>query len=251
MQHDPAFLTVRDQAATLNRQVKNFEPAQVLEFAMQRSVGNRTALVSSFGAESVVLLHMVSLIDPSLPILFIDTQMLFEETLTYQTDVARHLGLSDVRRVRPNAADVSDKDPNGTLNVVDKNACCTLRKTNPLQQVLAEFDTWITGRKRFQSGIRAELEFFESDGNRRIKVNPLAHWQPNDLQNYIEAHHLPKHPKIAQGFASIGCAPCTSPVKDGEDARAGRWRDSDKTECGIHFANGVAQRQPKTGELSS
>ncbi len=251
MQHESSFLTVKEHVATLNLQAKNFEPAQVLEFAMKRATGNRTALVSSFGAESVVLLHMVSQIDPSLPVLFIDTQMLFRETLTYQTDIARHLGLSDVRRIVPNTVDVSNKDPNGTLNEVDKNACCALRKTDPLQHVLSGFDTWITGRKWFQSGVRAELIFFESDGNRRVKVNPLAHWLPEDLQNYIKTHDLPKHPMLTQGFASIGCAPCTSPVKDGEDARAGRWRDNDKTECGIHFANGVAQRQPTLGELSS
>jgi len=251
MQHEPAFLTVKEQVETLNRQAVNFGAVQVLEFAMQRSVTNRIALVSSFGAESVVLLHMVSLINPSLPVLFIDTQMLFDETLAYQIDVARQLGLSEVRRIRPNPVDVSDKDPNGALNQLSKDACCALRKTEPLQQALGEFDTWITGRKRFQSGTRAALEFFENDGDRRIKVNPLAHWQPKDLQTYIEAHQLPKHPLLAKGFASIGCAPCTSPVKDGEDARAGRWRDSNKTECGIHFVNGAAQYQPLAGELSS
>lgn len=251
MQHEAAFLTINEHVETLISQTEYFEPVKVLELVIQRAVNNRTALVSSFGAESVVLLHMVSLIDPNLPILFIDTQMLFKETLAYQTDVARQLGLSNVRRIQPDPMDVTDKDPNGTLNKLDKNACCALRKTNPLQQALTGFDTWITGRKRFQSGGRAKLEFFEVDGESRIKVNPLAHWKPKDLQSYIEAHDLPKHPKLAHGFASIGCAPCTSPIKDGEDTRAGRWRDSDKTECGIHFVNGVAQRQSLGGELSS
>lgn len=251
MQHEKSFLTVDDKVGILNRQSRNFEPLQVLNFAIQRAATNRTALVSSFGAESVVLLHMVSQIDPSLPVLFVDTQMLFAETLIYQTEVAQQLGLSDVRNISADALDVSVQDPDGTLNQRDKDACCFLRKTNPLDQVLKGFDAWITGRKRFQSGTRAELEFFENDADRRIKVNPLARWQPEDLSNYIETHQLPKHPKIAQGFASIGCAPCTTPVKEGEDARAGRWRDSEKTECGIHFVNGVAQRQPLVGELSS
>lgn len=251
MRHESKFLTVNDKVGILNRQSRNFEPQQVLNFAIQRAATNRTALVSSFGAESVVLLHMVSQIDPTLPVLFIDTQMLFAETLVYQTDIARQLGLSDVRNISADALAISITDPDGTLNQRDKDACCALRKTNPLQQVLKGFDAWITGRKRFQSGSRAALEFFEADGNRRIKVNPLAHWLPEDLQNYIETHDLPKHPKLAQGFASIGCAPCTSPVKEGEDARAGRWRDSDKTECGIHFVNGVAQRQPLVEGFSS
>lgn len=251
MRHESRFLTVNDKVGILNRQSRNFEPQQVLNFAIQRAVTNRTALVSSFGAESVVLLHMAAQIDASLPVLFIDTQMLFAETLTYQVEVAGKLGLSDVRSITADALDISVTDPDGTLNLHDKDACCALRKTNPLQQVLKGFDAWITGRKRFQSGSRAQLEFFEADGNRRIKVNPLAHWRPEDLQAYIETHDLPKHPKLAQGFASIGCAPCTSPVKEGEDARAGRWRDSDKTECGIHFVNGVAQRQPLVEEVST
>ncbi|KPU83762.1 phosphoadenosine phosphosulfate reductase [Marinosulfonomonas sp. PRT-SC04] len=251
MQHEVDFLTVKEQVAALNYQARHFEPVQVLELAVERSIQGRIVLVSSFGAESVVLLHMVSQIDKSLPVLFIDTQMLFEETLTYQLDVAQHLGLSDVRRIQPDLADIADKDPDGLLNQHNKDACCALRKTRPLEQVLGGFDTWITGRKRFQSGARAALEVFENDADRRIKVNPLAGWQPKALQAYIETHQLPRHPMIARGFASIGCAPCTSAVKDGEDARAGRWRDSDKTECGIHFSNGKMVRTPLIGGISS
>ena len=251
MQHEITFLTVKEQSDALNHQARHFEPVQVLELAIERSLQGRIALVSSFGAESVVLLHMASQIDKSLPILFIDTQMMFAETLVYQTDVAHQLGLSDVRRIQPNEADVASNDPDGTLNQHNKDACCALRKTRPLEQALHGFDTWITGRKRFQSGTRSALEFFENDADRRIKVNPLARWKPKDLQAYIETHQLPRHPMIARGFASIGCAPCTSAVKDGEDARAGRWRDSDKTECGIHFINGKMVRTPLIGEISS
>ncbi len=243
MQHETNFLTTSEQVKGLNRRTVNFDPVRVLEFTLQGAAPGRIALVSSFGAESIVLLHMISQIDRSLPILFADTQMLFAQTLAYQTDVALQLGLTDVRHIRPEPEDVSEYDPNGVLNRVNKDACCDLRKTRPLQQALSEFDTWITGRKRFQSRVRANLEFFENDGDQRTKLNPLTHWRPDDLHNYIEAHHLPKHPLLKQGFASIGCAPCTSPVKDGEDARAGRWRDSNKTECGIHFTNGEMPRQ--------
>lgn len=251
MQHEIAFPTVKEQVDTLNYQARHFDPVQVLELAVERSMHGRIALVSSFGAESVVLLHMASQIDKSLPILFIDTQMLFEETLMYQLDVAQQLGLSDVRRIQPDLADIADKDPDGFLNQQNKDACCALRKTRPLEQALHGFESWITGRKRFQSGTRAALETFENDVDRRIKVNPLASWQPKDLHAYIETHQLPRHPMIARGFPSIGCAPCTSAVKDGEDARAGRWRDSEKTECGIHFSNGKIVRPPMSGELSS
>jgi len=235
MLHEPEFRTLDERVADLNRAVAGFDPMRVLKTALDPRIGTRTALVSSFGAESVVLLKMVSLIDPRLPILFIDTEMLFGETLTYQAEVARHLGLVDVRIIRPDPADLSGNDPHGVLHEHDKDACCALRKTHPLQRALSGFDTWITGRKRFQSGIRATLEFFETDGDQGIKVNPLAHWRPDDLSSYLKAHRLPRHPKVAEGFASIGCAPCTSRIKAGEDTRAGRWRGSDKTECGIHF----------------
>ncbi len=136
------------------------------------------------------------------------------------------------------------RDPDGVLHQSDPDACCALRKTRPLAAALAPFDGWITGRKRFQGGARATLDFFEPDpdGN-RIKINPLAHWDRGDVQDYIVNNRLPRHPLVAQGFPSIGCAPCTSRVAEGEDPRAGRWRGSAKTECGIHFgANGVIRR---------
>lgn len=237
--------------SALNEQVENHDPSQVLGLVLQAADYGRVALVSSFGAESIVLLHMVSRIKPNLPVLFIDTQMLFKETLAYQRDVARQLGLTDMRRIRPNPLEVGDVDPLGQLNSADKDACCALRKTRPLQQALSGFDTWISGRKRFQSGSRRELQVFEHDENDRIKLNPLAHWQPKDLQDYIDAHDLPRHPLLSKGFASIGCAPCTSPIEDGEDARAGRWRDSEKTECGIHFPKASVRREPMNGGVSS
>lgn len=251
MQHETVFETVQDQVANLNLQAEGLEPADILRLALQQAAPDCIALVSSFGAESIVLLHMASLINRNLPILLIDTQFLFRETLAYQADVAQRLGLTDVRAFSPNPQEVSVQDPNGTLNAQDKDACCALRKTRPLQQALHGFDTWITGRKRFQSGIRAKLEAFESEENRRIKVNPLAHWQPSNLEAYIERLNLPRHPLVKQGFASIGCMPCTSPVKEGEDARAGRWRDSEKTECGIHFPEPTNTSLPLIDRVSS
>jgi len=241
MQYETTFLTVKEQVADLNGHAENADAGHVLAQAIQRSA--RVALVSSFGAESIVLLHMASRIDRNLPVLFLDTQMLFQETLAYQTRVATRLGLTDVRRIHPDPLDLFANDTDGLLHQSNRDACCALRKTEPLRHALSDFDTWITGRKRFQSSTRAKLDFFEVDAEGRIKANPLAHWQPSDVQDYINVHNLPLHPLRAKGFASIGCAPCTSPVKDGEDARAGRWRDSDRTECGIHFANGKTLRQ--------
>lgn len=237
--------TLADRATALNARYRHHGATAVLEHALRdRDVG-RVALVSSFGAESVVLLHLLSVVSPHTPVLFIDTQMLFAETLAYQQELAQKLYLTDIRRLSPAPAQLAMDDPDGTLHEVNPDACCALRKTDVLEAALSGFDAWITGRKRFQGQTRAEVEFFEPEGEVRLKINPLAHWARADLEDYIVNNRLPRHPLVAQGYPSIGCAPCTSPVKEGEDPRAGRWRGSAKTECGIHFINGKMVRFPQ------
>ncbi|MCW1950078.1 MAG: phosphoadenylyl-sulfate reductase [Octadecabacter sp.] len=222
---------------TLNRVYKDKDAIDVLEYALGRV--ENMALVSSFGAESVVLLHMAAQIKRDVPVLFIDTEMLFAETLAYQREVAAQLGLTDVRIIRAKRETLFEDDNENLLHLHDPDACCALRKTEPLQRALQGFDGWITGRKRVQGGDRQALEFFEIERPLgrlpRTKVNPLAHWDRDDLQDYIKTHNLPRHPLVAKGYPSVGCAPCTTKVKSGEDARSGRWRDQTKTECGIHF----------------
>lgn len=234
---------LRQKAQNLNARLRHHSATDVLRHA--RDEIPRLALVSSFGADSVALLHLTAMVDRSVPVVFIDTQMLFAETLVYQQELAERLGLRDLRILR--AEDMESHDPDGTLHRTNPDLCCQLRKTEPLDKALTEFDGWITGRKRFQSGRRAALEFFEvetPDGAApRIKVNPLAYWSAQDVADYIAENRLPRHPLVAQGYPSIGCAPCTSPVSPGEDPRAGRWRDSDKDECGIHFIGGKMVRQ--------
>ena len=205
----------------------------VLRHALTDVQLGHVAMVSSFGAESVVLLHMISEIDKATPVIFLDTEMLFPETLTYQREVAAHLGLTDVRVITPDRNAVLTEDVDGLLHQADTDACCDLRKTRPLAQALSEFDGWITGRKQFQGGKRAALPLFEKDA-RKIKINPLAHWDSDDLRDYITAHDLPRHPLVSKGYPSVGCTPCTTRVSLGEDPRAGRWRGWDKTECGLH-----------------
>lgn len=226
------------RAERLNERYRHHAATEVLRRAVTDPDLGKVALVSSFGAESVVLLHMVSVVAPGLPVLFIDTQMLFSETLEYQREVSARLGLTDVRVIRADEAQVSRLDPDGTLHQFNQDACCDLRKTVPLETALSGFDAWITGRKRFQGGQRTELDFFEPEPPLRLRVNPLAHWRMEDVQTYMIENNLPRHPLVAKGYPSIGCAPCTSPVKPGEDPRAGRWRGSDKSECGIHFIGG-------------
>ncbi len=234
---------VSDRVADLNARYRHHGATAVLERAMSDPQVGRIALVSSFGAESVVLLHLVSVIDRTTPVLFIDTEMLFAETIAYQAEVADKLGLT-ITRITADRAKLAFEDPDNTLHQFNTDACCALRKTEPLERALSGYDAWITGRKRYQGATRAAVDFFEAEGDIRIKVNPLAHWDRADLEDYMVNNRLPRHPLVAKGYPSIGCAPCTSPVKPGEDPRAGRWRNSDKTECGIHFINGRAVRVP-------
>jgi len=239
-----ALKPVPDRVTLLNERYRHHSATAVLEHALKDADTGRVALVSSFGAESVVLLHMVSVIERRTPVLFIDTEMLFEETLTYQREISERLGLENLHVVQASKTNLALQDPDGRLHQRDTDACCELRKTVPLSHALAPFDAWITGRKRFQGQTRAGLEFFEDEDQLRIKINPLAHWTPNDVQDYMTNNRLPRHPLVARGYPSIGCAPCTSAVAEGEDARSGRWRGLEKEECGIHFVDGKLVRGP-------
>ncbi len=242
MPRDLEAFPVANRVAALNARYKHHSATAVLEHALKDDDLGRVALVSSFGAESVVLLHLVSVIAPETPVLFVDTRMLFQETLDYQRELAESLNLCDIRTIRANPARLAFEDPDNTLHQFNTDACCAIRKVEPLERVLTKFDGWITGRKRFQNSDRGTIDFFENEGDIRIKVNPLAHWGREDLEEYIVNNRLPRHPLVAKGYPSIGCAPCTSAVKPGEDPRAGRWRGQAKTECGIHFIDGKPVR---------
>lgn len=221
-------------AARLDAELRHAHPRTVLEEAVA-TFGDKLALVSSFGAESAVLLHLVSKVKPDMPVLFLDTGMLFGQTLDYRRQLAAKLGLTEVRDLRPAYHDLATGDPEAKLWQTDTDACCEIRKVIPLDKALAEFDAWITGRKRFHGGARLSLPVVEQ-ADHQVKFNPLANWGKEDLDAYMAEHDLPAHPLVAQGFPSIGCWPCTKPVEAGQDVRAGRWADSEKTECGIHVA---------------
>ena len=222
------------EAAALNRRHGGLNALAAIALAVNDLYAGRVALVSSFGAESAVLLHLLAEVDRDVPVIFLDTGRLFAETLEYRTALVARLGLTDVRSVTPDPERLQAKDPHRALWMTDPDLCCAIRKTEPLARALTGFDAWITGRKRFQSATRAGLDLFEADGA-RIKINPVAHWGAIELQNYMRRHDLPAHPLVARGYPSIGCEPCTSRVAPGEDPRAGRWRGKDKTECGIHI----------------
>ena len=247
MRREAWFEPIDRTVAALNRSHAGADPVEVLARVLADHPG-RAATVSSFGAESVVLLHMLAQVDRAAPVLFLDTEMLFPATLAYQREVAETLGLTDVRTIRPERTEAFARDPEGDLHRRDPDACCALRKTEPLEAALRGFTAWITGRKRHQTRDRAALDLFEADGAGRVKVNPLAGWSAAEVTAYIGRHGLPRHPLVREGFASIGCAPCTTRVAPGEDPRAGRWRGRDKDECGIHIVGG---RVVRTAELEA
>jgi phosphoadenosine phosphosulfate reductase len=217
-------------------------PAEAAVALLARRYQGRISLVSSFGTESAVLLHMVAHADPALPVLFLDTGKLFAETLAFRDRLVAQLGLRDVRSILPDPAALAARDPFGGLWAFNPDACCALRKVEPLAAALAPFAVWLNGRKRAHGSTRAALNLVEATEDGRLKVNPLAAWDGEAVEAWRVAHDLPAHPLAAQGYTSVGCRTCTSPVSTGEATRAGRWRGTGKTECGIHFP----QAAPRT-----
>ena len=223
-------------AIRLNNMFRGRDTAEMLESVLGDGLAGDVTLVSSFGAESVALLHLVSTVDKSVPVLFLETGKHFPETLAYRDLLADRLGLNLVN-LTPDPADLAAKDDTGLRWSYDPDGCCEIRKVKPLARAMARFDASITGRKGFQSASRRGLPRFEidkTDTEGRLKINPLADWDATRVAAYIAEHDLPAHPLVAEGYPSIGCAPCTNKVKPGEDPRSGRWSGWDKTECGIH-----------------
>lgn len=216
-----------------DQSLQSASPAEIIAAALQAFGRNRLALVSSFGTESAALLRVMADVDPAIPVLFLDTGWMFAETLAYRDDLVRQLGLRDVRTIRPDAETLAREDAAGDRWSSDPDTCCRIRKVEPLANALAPFGAWINGRKRFQGASRAAIPVVEQDGV-RLKFNPFANVDAEDIRLIYAAADLPPHPLVASGFASVGCMPCTSRTAPGEDPRAGRWRGRDKTECGIH-----------------
>lgn len=236
-----ARLELRDRASTLSVRHAGKSAEDVLRAVIRGDFYGRVGLVSSFGTEAAVLLHMVARIDPYVPVIFLDTWKHFPETLQYRARLIETLGLCNIQTVTPSPAKLKADDPEGVLHGRNPDLCCHIRKTQPMLSSLRSLDCWITGRKRGQAETRSEMALFETQ-DRWIKVNPLIDWGAEEVSEYFASHDLPAHPLKSQGYLSVGCAPCTRAVRPGEDARAGRWADSDKTECGIHFENGKMVR---------
>ncbi|TPG43028.1 phosphoadenylyl-sulfate reductase [Sphingomonas koreensis] len=222
-------------AIRLNNLFRGNDTHEMLAAVIGDRLAGEAAIVSSFGAESAVLLHLVTRFAPDLPVFFLDTGKHFAETITYRDRLADQLGLN-LQILAPEPDDLA-RDQNGLRWSYDPDGCCDIRKVRPLARAVAGLDATFTGRKGFQSSTRSGLPRFEidtTDGEGRLKINPLANWSKDQLDQYFAANDLPRHPLEAAGYPSIGCAPCTSKVLPGEDPRSGRWRGWDKVECGIH-----------------
>jgi phosphoadenosine phosphosulfate reductase len=221
------------QAGALDRALRTASPGAVIEAALKTIGREHLALVSSFGTESAALLKVMADVDPAIPVIFLDTGWLFEETLAYRDTLVAALGLRDVRSIKPLEETLTREDPDRELWFSDPDACCRIRKVEPLARALKPFSAWINGRKRFQGGVRADIAVVEQDGA-RLKFNPFANVSRAEIEAIYQTAKLPPHPLVASGFMSVGCMPCTSRTSADEDARAGRWRGRAKTECGIH-----------------
>jgi phosphoadenosine phosphosulfate reductase len=221
------------QAAALDHALRDAPPAKIIEAALNTVGREHLALVSSFGTESAALLKVMADVDPAIPVVFLDTGWLFEETLAYRYTLIATLGLRDVRSIKPLEQTLSAEDPDRELWFSDPDACCRIRKVEPLARALKPFSAWINGRKRFQGGARAEIPVVEDDGA-KLKFNPFANVSREEIEAIYQLAKLPPHPLVASGYLSVGCMPCSSRTALDEDARAGRWRGRAKTECGIH-----------------
>lgn len=234
---DPGVPALLERAATASARLEDATAREILAWAVDAIP--RFAVTSSFGADSAVLLHLLADVAPEVPVLFLETGLHFDETLTFRRTLADRLGLEVVdltpeRTVAEQANDLGDE-----LWARDPDRCCGLRKTTPLRAAVAGFDGWASGVRRSQTVQRAGTPVLEARrhaGRIVLKLAPLARWSDADVARHLAAHDLPRHPLVADGYTSIGCAPCTVRTAPGADPRAGRWTGFDgKTECGIHL----------------
>jgi len=239
--HDSEFGEV--DLARWNEEFETSTPAQILRRVTDR-FGDATVLTMSFQHEGVVIAHLLREVAPATPILFIDTGYHFPETLAYRDElVARfQLPIRNLTSVMPREEFIARYGDR--LYESDPDLCCRINKVEPMQLALHGVKGWINGRRRDQASTRTKMPIAERLKGGVVKVNPLANWNSKDTYDYLTAHDIPLHPLFEQGYASIGCAPCTRPILAGEDERAGRWSGRGKTECGLHTFLGTEEDEP-------
>lgn len=237
----------KDRLLRLESMYGDMESRLLLKTVLHQEFEKQVALFSSFGADSALLISLVAEIDPSTPVLFLDTEKHFEETIEYVEALKKHFGLTDLRILKPDPNIVKNIDSNGTLWSTQPNRCCWMRKVEPLNRAVKEMGltALITGRKRYQTHERGDMTYFQIDEDGVFRINPLAYWTREEIRAAFAAGNFPVHPLVAKGYKSIGCEPCTLPVAEGQDERDGRWAHTmnlygeKKNECGLHLDKSV------------
>jgi phosphoadenosine phosphosulfate reductase len=221
---DPAVAQLRREMAEQSVAFETAPAGLIVAWAVER-FGPKLAISSSF--QEAVLIDIAVAVDPTIEVVFLDTGSHFQQTLEYVETVRARYGLN-LTIAQPVAG--AEDHPCGT------SQCCEFRKVRPLRKALAGKDAWFTGLKRSDAATRRHVPIVAYDDCwGMVKINPLATWTHQDLVGYAEDHRIPQHPLRAEGYLSIGCAPTTRPVVEGDDLRSGRWADSDKVECGLHL----------------
>lgn len=198
--------------------------------------GDRLAITSSFQTQSLPLLHLTSRICPNVRVFFLDTHFHFEETIAFKNLLIKRLGIN-VQILESSLSKKEFLEKHGELYRENPSMCCYLNKVEPLQSELDGVDAWMSGIRRDQTDERRDTPIVSLQSNGKIKICPLASWTAEHVENYIAYYQLPRHPLWTRGYKSIGCQPCTKPVCNGEGFRDGRWKETSKTECGLHYNN--------------
>jgi phosphoadenosine phosphosulfate reductase len=228
------YETTDEELRALSVEFENAPPEAVLRWAVEE-FGPDVALATGFGAEGCVLVAMLSQISSGARVFYLDTDLLFPETYALRDQLEARYNVRFERRATRLSLGAQAEEHGERLWERRPDLCCRLRKIEPLKEMLRGLRAWITAIRRDQSPARAAAGVVERDAKfGLVKINPLARWSSRDIWNYIARYDVPYNPLHDHGYPSIGCAPCTSPVQIGEDPRAGRWRGTQKTECGLH-----------------
>lgn len=218
----------------LNARFESESAERILRWAWDTFAPDMAAS-SSFQSQSVPLLHIISRVCPELPILFVDTGYHFPQTLAFRDELRERYNLNIVA-IQPTVTKSETLQQYGeALYRHDPDLCCYINKVSPMQWGISWAQAWVSGVRRDQTAKRKSMRIFELQSDGLLRVHPMLNWTSDDIEVYRKAHNLPLHPLHSLGYVSIGCAPCTRPAFFGEDARSGRWADSDKTECGLHM----------------
>jgi phosphoadenosine phosphosulfate reductase len=234
---DPATPWTAELLAKIGNGFARQDTGTLLAWALA-SFAPELCMATSFGPQSIVLMHLLSRLQPAATVFYLDTALLFPETYALRDELSRRLGMKFTRVATELSLEDQERAHGPSLWARDPNLCCRLRKVRPLRGFLSTQKAWITGIRRATTADRAGTRLVEWDSTHGlVKLNPLANWTAERVWNYLHENLLPFNPLHEDGYPSIGCQPCTRPVRHGEDPRAGRWSGFAKTECGIHVAS--------------